>query len=69
MILIILEIPRLKRHQAQDGGLFGFAGYIVGSEGFGRVIGGCFGGGAFPGGWGVVTGVGCGCDGEDLGFC
>lgn len=69
MILIILKIQRLKRHQAQHGRLFGFAGYAVGIEGLRRVLGGCFCGGAFAGGRGVVAGVGCGCDGEELGFC
>lgn len=68
MILIILKLITLKRHQADNGSLLRLGGHAVRIERLRRVLGGRFGGGALALCGGVVAGVGAGGDGEDLGF-
>lgn len=57
MILIILKLITLKRHQTNDSSLFGLGGNAVGIERQGRVFGGCFGGDTLALSGGIGAGV------------
>lgn len=68
MILVILELITLKRHQTDHGRLLRLRGNLISIEGQGRVLGRYFGGGALALCGGVIACVGAGRDLEDLGL-
>lgn len=66
MILIILEIPTLKRHQTDNSSLLRLAGDLVIIKGLRRVLRCDLGGCAFAFSGSIVACICVGGDGQDL---